>query len=220
MVQLEKKGFFITFEGGEGAGKSTQCRLLAEALEREGISCLLTREPGGSVGAEEIRRLLVTGQASRWDTLTEILLFSAARRDHLVKIIWPAINTGKIVISDRFIDSTMAYQGYGYGNKPEVQAKIKDLYQMIAPDFYPDLTIILDIDTTKGLQRSCSRSGNTEQRFEGMDLEFHNRLRQAFLEFARTAPDQYVVIDGSKSPDEIHHEIISVVRERLLCPKQ
>jgi dTMP kinase len=114
----------------------------------------------------------------------------------------------------------MAYQGYGYGDKPDIQEKIKDLYHMIAGDFYPDLTIILDIDTTEGLQRSCTRSGNTEQRFEGMDLEFHNRLRQAFLKFAIIDPKRYIVVDGSKNPNEIHHEIMSIVRERLLCPKQ
>ena len=125
MVQLEKRGFFITFEGGEGAGKSTQCRMLVDALEHEGISCLLTREPGGSVGAEEIRKLLVTGDVGRWDALTEILLFSAARRDHLVKTIWPALKNGTVVICDRFVDSTMAYQGYGYGDNPEIQEKMK-----------------------------------------------------------------------------------------------
>lgn len=220
MVQLEKKGFFITLEGGEGAGKSTQCHMLAEALNQEGISCLLTREPGGSVGAEEIRKLLVTGDVGRWDALTEILLFSAARRDHLVKTIWPALENGTVVICDRFIDSTMAYQGYGYGDKPEIQEKINALYRMIADDFRPDLTIILDINTEEGLRRSCTRHGNTEQRFEGMDWEFHQNLRQAFLKFATTEPERYIVIDGTGTPEEIHQKIISAVRERLLCFKQ
>lgn len=215
MVQIKKPGLFITFEGGEGAGKSTQCRMLAEALLNDGHPCLLTREPGGSVGAEEIRNLLVTGQASRWDALTEILLFSAARRDHLVKTIWPAIADGKAVICDRFADSTMAYQGYGYGDKPEIRKKIKALYEMIAGDFRPDLTIILDIDPKEGLRRSCMRSGNTEQRFEGMDLSFHQNLRQAFLALAAAEPDRYIVIDGRENPADIHQKIMTVVRGRL-----
>lgn len=215
MVQIKKPGLFITFEGGEGAGKSTQCRMLAEALLNDGYPCLLTREPGGSVGAEEIRNLLVTGQASRWDALTEILLFSAARRDHLVKTIWPAIADGKAVICDRFADSTMAYQGYGYGDKPEIRKKIKALYEMIAGDFRPDLTIILDIDPKEGLRRSCMRNGNTEQRFEGMDLSFHQNLRQAFLALAVAEPERYIVIDGRENPADIHQKIMTVVRGRL-----
>ena len=182
-----KKGFFITFEGGEGTGKSTQCRLLADVLTKSGKACLLTREPGGSPGAEEIRNLVVNGQTARWDAMTEMLLFMAARRDHLLKQIWPAINDGKIVICDRFLDSTLAYQGYGYGKNPEAIHNINTVYQMIAGDFKPDLTFILDIDPAEGIRRSRDRSGHaqSEQRFESMDLSFHYNLRQAFHEISR-----------------------------------
>ncbi len=215
MVQVNDTGLFITFEGGEGAGKSTQCRLLVDALKNAGYDVVLTREPGGSTGAEEIRKLLVTGEAGRWDSLTEILLFMAARRDHLRTTIWPALQAGKIVICDRFQDSTMAYQGYGYGNKPDVQSQIKDLYRMIAGDFAPDLTFILDIDTELGLRRSCDRHGNTEQRFESMDLTFHRNLRNAFLAFAQDNPNRYHVVDATATPETIHTRIWNICREYL-----
>lgn len=213
-----KKGYFITFEGGEGSGKSTQCRLLADALTRTGRTCLLTREPGGSTGAEEIRNLVVNGQASRWDSVTEMLLFMAARRDHLLKQIWPAINDGKMVICDRFLDSTLAYQGYGYGKNPEAIRNIKTVYQMIAGDFKPDLTFILDIDPVEGIRRSRERNGSAhlEQRFESMDMSFHYNLRQAFQDLSQNG-DRYVVIDASQSIEEIHTHILNSVRERTAC---
>ena len=141
-----KKGFFITFEGGEGTGKSTQCRLLSKALEDEGLQTVLTREPGGSAGAEEIRALLVNGDAGKWDSKTELLLFMAARRNHLTTKIWPEMADGKVVICDRFLDSTIAYQGYGRGKNQELIHEIKNIYHLIADDFQPDLTFILDID--------------------------------------------------------------------------
>lgn len=213
-----KKGFFITFEGGEGTGKSTQCRLLADVLTKSGKACLLTREPGGSPGAEEIRNLVVNGQAARWDAMTEMLLFMAARRDHLLKQIWPAINDGKIVICDRFLDSTLAYQGYGYGKNPEAIRNINTVYQMIAGDFKPDLTFILDIDPAEGIRRSRDRSGHaqSEQRFESMDLSFHYNLRQAFHEISRNE-ERYVMIDAAQSIEEIHACILKIVRERAVC---
>ncbi len=213
-----KKGFFITFEGGEGAGKSTQCQLLAEALTKKGESCLLTREPGGSTGAEEIRSLVVNGQANRWDSTTEMLLFMAARRDHLLKKIWPAINDGTIVICDRFLDSTLAYQGYGYGKDSKAIHHINTVYQIIAGDFKPDLTFILDIDPEEGIRRSRIRSGSqmSEQRFESMDLSFHYNLRQAFHELAQES-NRYVIIDATRSIDEIHTDILKVIQERRVC---
>lgn len=205
-------GLFITFEGGEGAGKTTQIRLLKDALEKLGRDVLLTREPGGSDGAETIRPLLVSGHAN-WDALTEVLLFSAARRDHLVQKIWPAVRENKIVLCDRFADSTMAYQGYGRGDDKEIQEKLTELYKMIAGNFEPDLTFILDIDPEIGLKRSCERAGNTERRFEDMDISFHQNLRQAFLKIASKNQKRYHVISAEQSIENIHQEIMKVIDE-------
>ncbi len=212
-----KTGFFITFEGGEGSGKSTQIRLLEKWFERKGISTLLTREPGGSVGGEEIRSLLLRGGADRWDQLTEILLFSAARRDHLIKKIWPALKEGKVVISDRFADSTYAYQGFGYGKDQNIIQIVDQLYTMIAGRFKPNLTIVLDIDPQIGLKRSINRVGNDEQRFEEMDLKFHRNLREAYLNLALREKDRCVVIDGNQSPDKVHEDILKILEERFKC---
>ena len=208
------KGFFITFEGGEGTGKSTQCHLLAETLETKGISTLLTREPGGSPGAEEIRSLLVNGDKGRWDSLTEMLLFMAARRNHLMTRILPAMEEGKVVICDRFLDSTLAYQGYGYGKKQETIDAINSVYHLIAGDLYPNLTIVLDIDPDIGLKRSLERMGNTEKRFESMDISFHQNLRQGFLDLAR-GNDRYAVIDATESIDNIHRQISDLVLRKV-----
>jgi len=205
-------GLFITFEGGEGAGKTTQIRLLKEALEKMKKDVLLTREPGGSDGAEMIRPLLVSGHTN-WDALTEVLLFSAARRDHLVQKILPAIKGGKIVLCDRFADSTMAYQGYGRGDDKDLQTKLTELYEMIAGTFEPDLTFILDIDPEIGLKRSCDRAGNTERRFEDMDIAFHQNLRQAFLKIAQKNPKRYHVISADQPVDTIHQEIMKVINQ-------
>lgn len=208
------RGFFITFEGGEGTGKSTQCKKLLASLEERGIPSLLTREPGGSPGAEEIRNLLVNGDKGRWDSLTEMLLFMAARRNHLVTRILPAIKEGKVVICDRFLDSTLAYQGYGYGKNQETIDAINSVYRLIAGNFYPDLTIVLDIDPVVGLKRSCERMGNTEKRFESMDISFHQNLRQGFLDLARNN-DRYAVIDATGSIDDIHEQIVRLVLGKI-----
>ena len=207
-------GFFITLEGGEGAGKSTQIKMLKSALEDLGREVLLTREPGGSKGGELIRPLLVSGEAD-WDAISETLLFSAARRDHLTHKLWPALKEGKIVLCDRFADSTLAYQGYGRGNNPEIQVIVKALYKIIAGDFEPDLTLILDIDPKIGLKRSCDRAGNTEKRFENMDFSFHENLRQGFLKIAKENPKRCVIIDANNSPAEVHADIMKIVKERL-----
>lgn len=209
------RGYFITFEGGEGCGKSTQIKLFTDYLQQKGMPCLLTREPGGSPGAEEIRSLLLKGDTGKWDKITEILLFSAARRDHLVKKIWPALETGTTVISDRFADSTMAYQGYGYGIDETGIQMVNDTYRMIAGDFEPDLTFILDIDPQVGIARSMARSGNDEQRFEHMDLTFHHNLRNGFLKIAGQNPKRYAVIDASGSIEQVHQDIIKQFEERL-----
>lgn len=214
-----KPNFFITFEGGEGAGKSTQARLLAAFLEKQGASCLLTREPGGSPGAEEIRNLVVKGTVGRWDVMTEALLMFAARRDHLVNTVWPALKEGKTVICDRFADSTMAYQGFGYADKGLGQAAVEQLYQIVVGSFKPDLTIILDMPVETGIERALKRDANAN-RYEKMGLDFHRNLRRAFLEIEKKEPGRCVVIDATGSIDEIHAKIVSVVQKRLLESKR
>jgi dTMP kinase len=202
---------FITFEGGEGAGKSTQCKLLAEAIRRAGFDCELTREPGGSDGAEAIRALLVTGETARWDGLTEALLNYAARRDHMVRRIRPAINEGRWVISDRFSDSTMAYQGYGHQLDKET---IRRLHRLVCDGFGPDLTIVLDMPVERGIGRTAERTGD-ENRYERMELDFHQRVRDGFLEIARRDSERCVVIDGGRTREAVHELVIAAVGERL-----
>lgn len=210
-----KKGLFITFEGGEGTGKSTQIKLFAEYLAREDIPYSLTREPGGSEGAEEIRSLLLKGAVDKWDKTTEMLLFTAARRDHLVKKIWPEINRGITVVSDRFADSTKAYQGCGYGNDEKTLQTVENLYHMIAGDFKPDLTFILDIDPKIGIMRSQKRAGNDEQRFEDMDLSFHENLRAGFLQIAKSDPQRCVVVNADQTIENVHKDIVKGFVEKV-----
>jgi dTMP kinase len=205
------RGRFITFEGGEGAGKSTQVRLLVAALNGQGRDVLATREPGGSTGAEEIRRLLVSGDPNRWDGVTEALLHFAARRDHLARTVWPALDAGRWVVSDRFADSTMAYQGYGHGLGRE---PIERLYAVTVGSFAPDLTLILDVPPESGIARTHARMDG-EDRYERMDLSFHQRLRAGFLEIAALEPQRCVIIDASGSVDEVHAAILKAVAERL-----
>lgn len=205
------KGRFITFEGGEGAGKSTQVRLLAEALRSHGKNVLVTREPGGSHGAEAIRTLLVSGATDRWDGRTEALLHNAARRDHLIKTVWPAMEQGTWVICDRFADSTLAYQGYGHGLD---HGLIKALAKVTMDDFAPDLTLILDLPVEEGLHRAGGRGGG-EDRYERMGEPFHQRLRQGFLEIARAEPERCVVIDADAAVESVHALVLALVAQRL-----
>lgn len=205
------RGRFITLEGGEGAGKSTQLRRLAEVLEGRGRPVTLTREPGGSPGAEEIRALLVSGETGRWGPVTEALLHTAARRDHLERTVWPALQAGRWVLCDRFFDSTMAYQGYGLGLGRDLVA---GLQQAALGDFRPDLTLILDLPVELGLDRAAARRGG-EDRYERMDTSFHHRLRDGFLDIARREPERCVVIDASRSLDEVHAAILDAVDARL-----
>ena len=206
-----RSGRFITLEGGEGSGKSTQAPLLAAALKRAGIDTLVTREPGGAPGAESIRPLLVEGAAGRWDALGEALLHYAARRDHLVTTVWPALEAGRWVISDRFADSTMAYQGHGRGLDPEA---IETLHRLVVGDFRPDLTLIFDLEAEAGLRRAAARGGG-EQRYERMDIDFHRRLRRGYLDIARDAPGRCVVIDASGPVEATHEAVMAAVKERL-----
>ncbi len=206
------RGRFITFEGGEGAGKSTQLRLLSATLERHGIAPVITREPGGSPGAEEIRQLLVSGEPGRWDSITEALLHFAARRDHLTRTVWPALTEGRWVVSDRFADSTLAYQGYGHGLPAHM---IEQLYALSVGAFTPDLTVILDLPVEEGLARAGARGG-AEDRYERMGTAFHERLRRGFLEIAQHHPERCAVISASGTPDQVHQRIWQVVQSRLL----
>ncbi len=209
-----QKGFFITLEGGEGSGKSTQIKMLGQYLTQQGIPFVQTREPGGSVDAEEIRRVILTGDKEKWDSISETLLFYAARRNHLTKLIWPALDAGKWVICDRFADSTMAYQGYGRADGLLSAEKIENLYQLVAGDFKPDLTLILDIAPEEGLKRAFARGQNN--RMEEMDLSFHQNLRNAFLDIAKKEPERCAVIDASQTPEVVHALIIDEIKKRLL----
>ncbi|MEQ8195692.1 MAG: dTMP kinase [Rhodospirillales bacterium] len=204
-------GKFITLEGGEGTGKSTQIALLCEALVQAGIETVRTREPGGAPGAEAIRRLLVEGDTGKWDALTEALLHTAARHEHLCRTVNPALAAGKWVVSDRFADSTLAYQGYGHGLDHGV---IKKLYELVVGDFKPDLTIMLDIMVEHGLARAAGR-GDEEDRYERMDLGFHERVRQGFMNIATHEPGRCVVIDADRTVEAVHAEIKAAVADRL-----
>ncbi|MEI6557836.1 MAG: dTMP kinase [Rhodospirillaceae bacterium] len=207
------RGRFITFEGGEGAGKSTQVRHLAAALRRRGRDIVTTREPGGAPGAEEIRALLVSGAAGRWSPVTETLLHFAARRDHLERTVWPALERGAWVISDRFSDSTMAYQGYGLGFDRDIIVRI---YANVIGRFYPDLTLMLDLPAEAGLARAQARSA--ADRYEGMEIGFHRRLREGFLDIAAHDPRRCAVIDAAGTEEAVAAEILEVVDRRLPAP--
>lgn len=193
---------FITFEGIDGSGKSTQSRRFADLLKTRGDDFILTREPGGSVGAEEIRNLVLTGETDRWSAETEILLFTAARRDHMEKTISPAIAAGTTVICDRFADSTRVYQGATRG---DLRAKVDALHDlMIGRE--PDLTFIIDMDPSVALARGLAR-GSGEDRFEDFGLGFQETLRHGFLMLAKSFPKRCVLIDGNRTADQIATEI-------------
>lgn len=207
-----RRGRLITLEGGEGGGKSTQARRLAAYLEETVGEVVLTREPGGAPGAEQIRNLLVDGDVQRWDALTEALLHVAARREHLVATVQPALARGAWVLSDRFADSTMAYQGYGHGVD---RAALADLHRICTGGLNPDLTLILDLPVEEGLRRAADRAGG-EDRYERMDRDFHERLRQGFLEIARDEPERCVVIDAAQDEESVHADIVAALGERLV----
>jgi dTMP kinase len=199
-------GRFISFEGIDGSGKSTQARRLAETLRARGQEVVLTREPGGSPGAEEIRRLVLEGDADRWSPETEILLFTAARRDHLEKTILPALQRGATVITDRFADSTRIFQGITRGDLTATVDRLHDL--MIGRE--PDLTLLIDIDPAEGLARATARAG-TEMRFEDMGLGFQTRARAGFLALAARHDARFRIIDGTPGPDDVAAEVLRAV---------
>ncbi|MDA0240036.1 MAG: dTMP kinase [Proteobacteria bacterium] len=206
-----QRGKFISFEGGEGSGKSTQIAMLRDSLIEKGHSVTATREPGGSPGAEEIRNLLVTGAPDRWDPMTEALLHFAARRDHLVNTVRPALERGDWVLCDRFVDSTVAYQAYGHGLERSIVDRLRC---DVIGDLMPDLTLIIDIPPDIGLKRAAARvagqategAGN-EDRYERMNMAFHERLRAGFLEIAENEPERCAVIDGAGEPAAVHAQI-------------
>jgi dTMP kinase len=206
-----QRGRFITVEGGEGVGKSTQVALLVAAFKRAGIAVLATREPGGSSGAEAIRRLLLEGEGARWDAQSEALLLTAARRDHVMRLIEPALSRGTWVVSDRFADSTLAYQGYGRGL---AAAEIAALQRFALGDFVPDLTLILDLPVATGLARAAGRS-STADRFERLDPAFHERLHEGFRKIAAAEPGRCVLIDASGQPEVLQRAVLDAVAQRL-----
>ena len=206
-----ERGLFITLEGGEGSGKSTQIKLLRTGLDAVGLDVVVTREPGGAPGAEQIRNLLVDGPAERWDPVTEALLHYAARREHLRQTVVPALDAGKWVVCDRFADSTMAYQGYGHGLGRDW---VLSLHRAVVPDLTPDLTLILDMPVEEGLARAAAR-GSGGDRYESMDLKFHHRLREGFLDIARREPDRCAVINAANPVNEVQAAIRQTVYTRL-----
>ena len=203
-------GKFITFEGGDGAGKSTQIKRLAAAIEKTGLTVTVTREPGGSRGAETIRAMLLDPDAE-WDPPTEALLHFAARADHYTTKIDPALKEGVWVLCDRFADSTRAYQGYGLGLD---MGAIETLYEIALDDFVPDLTIILDIPVETSVERMIERGADPD-RYEKMDTAFHERLRQGFLEIAKQDPDRCAVIDADNDIDTVTARIFDCVETRM-----
>ncbi len=212
------QGKFITFEGGEGTGKSTQIRLLAQELNSLKIPHILTREPGGSVGAELIRTLLVTGSTDKWTPVSEALLMYASRSEHWVHTILPALQQGKWVICDRFADSSTAYQGYGHGVSLDF---LKQLYAQTVGTQEPDRTYILDLDPSIGLERSKTRlnkikNDQAESRFETYNLDFHQRVHKGFLEIAQENPNRCCVFNANQDSKTLHGQIMEDLQNSFL----
>ena len=207
---MKEKGYFISFEGIDGSGKSTQIQKLARFLETLGFDVLITREPGGSVGGEEIRNLLLQGNVDRWSAETEILLFTAARRDHIERIILPAMEDNKIVICDRFTDSTRMYQGM---RGPNLRNLVDMLNEKII-NCDPDLTIVIDIDPQISLKRAKSRE-TVEERFEDFGVEMQLNMRNGFIELAKEFSNRIEVVNGQQSVDDLSKDICSIVKAKL-----
>lgn len=204
------KGLFISFEGIDGSGKSTQARMLAQALRAEGRDVVLTREPGGSPGAEEIRALVLQGDPDRWSAETELLLFTAARRDHLERTIRPALAAGKVVICDRFADSTRMYQGLSRGN---LRAQVDALHDLMI-GVEPDLTLLFDMDPSAGLARAKSRA-TVEERFEDFGLGLQEKMRAGFLALADEFKDRFHIINGNRDIDVVAADVQACVLAKL-----
>ena len=207
---MKNKGYFISFEGIDGSGKSTQIQKLAEFLKGRDFDIVITREPGGSKGGEEIRNLLLQGNVDRWSAETEILLFTAARRDHLERIILPALEEGKIVICDRFTDSTRMYQGMRGVN---LRNLVDTLNEKVIK-FDPDLTIVIDINPEISLKRAKSRK-TVEERFEDFGVDLQMKMRKGFIELAKEFGDRIEVVDGQQSVDKLAQDICSLVKAKI-----
>lgn len=207
---MSRQGLFISFEGIDGSGKSTQARRLAEVLRNMGRDVVLTREPGGSPGAEEIRRLVLEGDKDRWSAETEILLFTAARRDHLERVIAPALARGAVVICDRFADSTRMYQGLG---RSDLRGLVDQLHELMIGQ-EPDVTVLIDIDPGVGLGRALSRGGG-EARFESFGEGMQARMRAGFLALAQEFAPRFAVIDGARDLDAVAEDVARVVQAHL-----
>ena len=207
---MTARGTFLTFEGIDGSGKSTQARLLADHLRREGRDVILTREPGGSAGAEEIRNLVLQGDPDRWSAETEILLFTAARRDHLERTIEPALAAGKVVICDRFADSTRMYQGMSRGDLRSLVDQLHNL--MIRRE--PDLTLLIDMDPETGLSRAKGRQG-AEERFEDFGVDLQLQMRAGFLALADEFQDRFRVVNGNRDMDSVAQDVTDIVMTSL-----
>ena len=205
---------FITFEGGDGSGKSTQVNLLKDYLDNLNFETIKTREPGGTPSAEILRDLLTTGEVEKWTPMSEALLMWASRYEHLIQVNEPALNSGKNVICDRFYDSTYAYQGVAHNLGIDKMEKLK---KIIIGDIEPDVTFVLDIDPKVGLKRSLDRP-NQENRFESYNIDFHNKIRSAFLEIAKKNKNRCVVVDASLNEQEINNLIITVI-DNLIAGK-
>lgn len=207
---MTRPGLFISFEGIDGSGKSTQARMLADRLTSAGHDVVLTREPGGSPGGEEIRALVLQGDPDRWSAETEILLFTASRRDHLERTIRPALEAGKIVICDRFADSTRMYQGLSRGN---LRAKVDALHALMI-GVEPDLTVLIDMDPAIGLSRAKSRN-TVEERFEDFGQDLQDRMRAGFLSLAEEFAERFRVIDGARAPETVAEDVWAAVSPHL-----
>lgn len=207
---MSQGGLFVSFEGIDGSGKSTQARLLADRLRSDGLDPVLTREPGGSPGAEEIRALVLQGEPDRWSAETELLLFTAARRDHLERTIRPALATGRIVICDRFADSTRMYQGLSRG---DLRAKVDALHDLMI-GVEPDLTILIDMDPATGLSRAKARN-TAEERFEDFGQGLQDKMRAGFLSLAEEFADRFRVIDGARAPETVAEDVWAAVSPHL-----
>ena len=207
---MNQTGGFITLEGIDGSGKSTQARMLAEVLQARGYDVVLTREPGGSPGAEEIRALVLEGDPDRWSAQTELLLFTAARRDHLERTIRPALDAGKVVICDRFVDSTRMYQGLSRGN---LRAKVDALHELMI-GVEADLTLLFDMDPDVGHARAKGR-GTAEERFEDFGAGLQEQMRQGFLALAKEFPERFRLIDAGRGIDAVAGDVTAIVLEHL-----
>lgn len=202
---------FITFEGGEGSGKSSQINLLKSKLIKKGIDVVCTREPGGTPSAEILRELVTTGEVNKWEPMTEALIMFASRHEHTKNLIIPSLENGKWVLCDRFYHSTYAYQGLGHGLGLESMEALK---KISIGEIEPDLVVFLDIDPMEGIKRTMSR-GTNEDRFEKMDISFHTKLRNAFLDFSKTSSEKFIVINASQEINKISDIIFEEIEKRF-----